>query len=104
MHLTVVISLFLWVVFVNCFAKKVDCRIPLDIFISTAGYSVIPITHWVWLEGGLHSETVQEKLQQIIVPFLAGIGGLAFYVTRFPEKLCRAGSVDILGASHQVQT
>ncbi len=45
----------------------------------------------------------QEKLCQIVLPFLIGGVGLIFYITRFPEKMFRAGSVDILGSSHQVK-
>ena len=45
---------------------------------------------------------VMAKLKQIIVPFIAGAIGLFFYITRFPEKVFKAGSVDIVGASHQV--
>ena len=84
------------------FSTNQDCRIPLAIFISVALYSVIPIAHWSWLQGGLHMPVVQDKLKQIVIPFIAGGVGLIFYVTRFPEKLFKAGSVDIFGASHQV--
>ena len=47
---------------------------------------------------------VMAKLKQIIVPFIAGAIGLFFYITRFPEKVFKAGSVDIVGASHQVSS
>ena len=29
--------------------------------------------------------------------------GLVFYVSRFPEKFCKEGRADIIGASHQVR-
>ena len=45
---------------------------------------------------------VLAKLQQIIIPFFAGAIGLFFYVTHFPERIFKAGSVDIVGSSHQV--
>ena len=44
----------------------------------------------------------QEKLCQIFLPFVIGGVGLVFYISRFPEKIFKAGSVDILGSSHQV--
>ena len=42
-------------------------------------------------------------MKQTIMPFVAGGIGLVFYLSRFPEKLLYKGTVDILGASHQVQ-
>ena len=100
-HLSAVIALFTWVILVKCIANSDNCRIPLDIFIYVALYSALPIAHWVWLQGGFFQPVVLDKLKQIIIPFLAGGIGLLFYVSRFPEKQFK-GSVDILGASHQV--
>lgn len=45
---------------------------------------------------------LQGKLHAIAVPYVAAAVGLTFYVSRYPERCCKAGSVDILGASHQV--
>ena len=100
-HLSVVITLFIWVVSVKI-NRNGDCRIPLDIFIYVTLYSAIPIAHWTWLQGGITSPIVLEKLKQIILPFIAGGTGLVFYISRFPEKLFKSGTVDIWGASHQV--
>ena len=97
------ISLFIWVVLVKIVSNAKDCRISLDIFIYVTLYSAIPIAHWTWLQGGLGSPVVLSKLKQIILPFIAGGMGLMFYITRFPEKLFRSGTVDIWGASHQVR-
>ena len=102
-HLSAVISLFIWVVLVKIVSNAKDCRISLDIFIYVTLYSAIPIAHWTWLQGGLGSPVVLSKLKQIILPFIAGGMGLMFYITRFPEKLFRSGTVDIWGASHQVR-
>ena len=98
-HLSAVMVLFSWVIFEKC---RKRARIPLDIFISVALYSAIPIAHWAWLQGGLMQPVVLAKLRTILSPFIAGGVGLIFYVSRFPEKLFKAGSVDIWGASHQV--
>ena len=99
------IALFIWVISFRCInSKSSECRIPLDIFIFVALYSAIPIAHWTWLQGGIMEPIVMAKLKQIIIPFIAGAIGLFFYITRFPEKLFKAGSVDIVGASHQVST
>ena len=100
-HLSVVITLFIWVVSVKI-NRNGDCRIPLDIFIYVTLYSAIPIAHWTWLQGGMTSPVVLEKLKQIVLPFVAGGTGLGFYLSRFPEKLFKSGTVDIWGASHQV--
>jgi len=99
-HLSVVITLFIWVVSVKI-NRNGDCRIPLDIFIYVTLYSAIPIAHWTWLQGGMTSPVVLEKLKQIVLPFVAGGTGLGFYLSRFPEKLFKSGTVDIWGASHQ---
>lgn len=102
LHLIAVFLLFIWVIFVKILGCVKDAKIPLDMFILVALYSTIPITHWIWLQGGMFNGIVQAKLQQILIPFVAGAVGLVFYVTRFPEKQFQAGSVDLLGASHQV--
>ena len=101
-HLFAVIGLF--AVLVRCIAvsSKNSGQIPLDIFIYVSLYSAIPIAHWIWLQGGLSQPIVLAKIKQIIIPFIAGGVGLVFYITHFPEKLFKAGSVDILGASHQI--
>lgn len=104
-HLSAVIGIFLVVVICLASANSAhECshRIPLTLFVYVTLYSAIPIAHWVWLQGGMAEPIVLEKLKQIILPFIAGGVGLVFYITRFPEKLFKAGSVDILGASHQV--
>ena len=95
--------LFLWVILVKCMASWKDCRIPLDLFIYVVLYSAIPFSHWTWLQGGFGKAIVQAKMKQTIMPFVAGGIGLVFYLSRFPEKLLYKGTVDILGASHQVQ-
>lgn len=94
--------LFIWVVFVKLVETSITCRIPLDIFIYLAAYAAIPMSHWIWLQGGPGTDLAQDKLRQIIWPFVAGGVGLGFYVSRVPEKMLRAKSVDIVGASHQV--
>ena len=93
--------LFAWVVLYKCMSCWHSCKIPLDIFIYVVLYSAIPFAHWTWLQGGLESGIVIAKMKQTIMPFVSGGIGLLFYLTRFPEKLF-TGSVDILGASHQV--
>ena len=101
-HLSTVIAIFTWVVFFKCLAPGKDYRIPLDLFIYVILYSAIPFAHWIWLqEGGLGSWIVQAKMKQAILPFVNGGIGLIFYLTRFPEKMFK-GSVDLVGASHQV--
>lgn len=104
-HLSVVIALFIWVILFKCIStkkKSSNCEIPLDIFIYVATYSAVPIAHWAWLQGGIMQPVVLAKLQQIIIPFIAGTIGLFFYVTHFPERIFKAGSVDIVGSSHQI--
>lgn len=100
-HLLTVMLLFAWVVLYKCMSSWHSCKIPLDIFIYVVLYSAIPFAHWTWLQGGLESGIVIAKMKQTIMPFVSGGIGLLFYLTRFPEKLF-TGSVDILGASHQV--
>jgi hypothetical protein len=34
-------------------------RIPLSIFMAVSVYSVVPLSHWVWLHGGVFNEVVQ---------------------------------------------
>ena len=95
------IVLFTWVVFFKCLAPGKGCTIPLDLFIYVILYSAIPFAHWICLQGGLGSWIVQAKIKQAILPFVSGGIGLIFYLSKFPERICK-GSVDFLGASHQV--
>jgi hypothetical protein len=34
-------------------------RIPLSIFMAVSVYSVVPLSHWVWLHGGVFNDVVQ---------------------------------------------
>ena len=45
---------------------------------------------------------MQRKLRGLSVPYGCFVVGLSFYLSRFPEVACRSGSMDLVGASHQI--
>ena len=45
---------------------------------------------------------LQRKLRGLSVPYGCFVVGLSFYLSRFPEVACRSGSMDLVGASHQI--
>jgi len=69
-------------------------------FFGHVSFSLIPLVHWVILEG-YHSYEVQNVLWRII--FMFGMFGLAFvfYITKFPERLS-PGRFDLFLNSHQI--
>lgn len=75
--------------------------IRTTIFCCVTGISVIPACHWVWLNGGFHTDVVQLFLPRIIVMYLIAGSAFLFYVTKIPER-CFPGQLNYLGASHQV--
>ncbi|XP_056287960.1 progestin and adipoQ receptor family member 3-like isoform X1 [Pseudoliparis swirei] len=75
--------------------------IRATIFCCVTGISVIPACHWVWLNGGFHTDVVQLFLPRIIVMYLIAGSAFLFYVTKIPER-CFPGQLNYLGASHQV--
>lgn len=83
------------------------------IFCSVAAYGIIPACHWVWLNGGFHSEIVQVRIDALIqagsgkklseyerdfslslqvffprvmVMYLIAASAFLFYISKVPER------------------
>ena len=41
-------------------------------------------------------------MKGLSVPYGCFVVGLSFYLSRFPEVACKGGSMDLVGASHQI--
>jgi len=81
-----------------------DADIGLRTFLGLSFYAAVPLAHWAlaFREKGFYDELVQERLFDILTLYCITAGGLAFYISRFPEIACSSGAVDLFGASHQL--
>jgi predicted membrane channel-forming protein YqfA (hemolysin III family) len=103
LHLAAVVCLFAGVVLLSSqFNSIAATRMKLHLFVYLFIYPVVFISHWVWIQGGMDDPMVWRKLSYVSVPYASFVIGLIFYLSRFPEIACKCGSVDFLGASHQV--
>jgi len=98
----IVTSLVMWCPSLFAKISRPQGGIPLSLFLALSLYVAIPFGHWVWMNGGFNNTTVLLRLKSMVIPFMIGGVGLCFYVSRFPEKVCKSGSFDLFGASHQV--
>ncbi|TRY69670.1 hypothetical protein DNTS_028429 [Danionella cerebrum] len=71
------------------------------IFCSVAGYGIIPACHWVWLNGGFHSEIVKVFFPRVMIMYMIAASAFLFYVSKIPERYF-PGQLNYLGASHQL--
>ena len=69
----------------------------------TAALNQVPLQAALFLAlGSWVNHLRTRKLVWLLATLVAVAVGLVFYVSRFPERVFRTGSVDIWGASHQV--
>ncbi|XP_006813570.2 progestin and adipoQ receptor family member 3-like [Saccoglossus kowalevskii] len=72
----------------------------LILLCGVVGFGVLPVIHWIHLQGGYRTPIVMEFLPKVTVMYILGILALLFYATKFPERCC-PGKVDYIGSSHQ---
>ncbi|KAK2169587.1 hypothetical protein NP493_1183g00005 [Ridgeia piscesae] len=70
-------------------------------FCGLTAYGIIPVLHWVYLNGGFSTEIVQIFTPKVAVMYLICVIAFFFYFTRFPEVCC-PGRFDYVGCSHQM--
>ncbi|KAK6187639.1 hypothetical protein SNE40_005619 [Patella caerulea] len=82
------------------FSSKRWFRMRILIFTALAACGVIPSAHWIYLNNGFSATIVQIFIPKVAVLYILGMIALAFYLSRFPERL-RPGMFDMIGSSHQ---
>ncbi|XP_051955248.1 progestin and adipoQ receptor family member 3-like [Xyrauchen texanus] len=72
------------------------------ILCAVAGYSLIPIFHWIWLSGGFSSDIVQVSSPRILLGYMASAAAvLQLGLLRMRPRVS-PGQLNYLGSSHQV--
>lgn len=72
----------------------------LLLYSGLALMGVVPMTHWIVLNGGLQSGIVRLFIPRTCVSYILGITGGLFYITKFPERHF-PGKFNTFGSSHQ---
>lgn len=72
----------------------------LILFCALVAYGVVPVFHWVYLNGGMQTHIVQTFFPRVVFVYFLGVLALTFYATKCPER-CLPGKVDYVGSSHQ---
>jgi predicted membrane channel-forming protein YqfA (hemolysin III family) len=70
------------------------------IYTSLTAYGLLPVLHWVYLNGGFNTPLVQIFAPRIAIVYFLGLLAAVFYVSKIPERLL-PGRFDYIGASHQ---
>ncbi|EGD80407.1 hypothetical protein PTSG_11052 [Salpingoeca rosetta] len=69
------------------------------LYACTLGFGLIPVVHWTTLPHD-DPEELGVFLPRVLISYALMIIGVAFYISRFPERAC-PGSFDIFCSSHQ---
>lgn len=102
-YFMVIIGLFAVVLYWQTqprFAADHFQRSRVMMFCGLTAYGIVPVLHWVYLNGGFSTEIVQIFTPKVAVMYLICVVAFFFYFTRFPEVCC-PGRFDYIGCSHQ---